>query len=66
MKTKSEIVLECKYGDLTRGIERILELFGLDMNVIDNNLDIGFVTQSDYDSALLNIIDTVLEIKGGK
>ena len=61
MKTKSEIILDNKYYYIMKRIETILELAGLDKNIIEDKLNSGKILQTELDYILLELIDDITE-----
>lgn len=61
MKNRSEIILDNKYYLIMLHIEEILELIGLDRNIIENKLNDNEISQTDLDYILLGLIDEIIE-----
>ena len=61
MKNRSEIILDNKYYLIMKHIEEILELAGLDRNIIENKLNNNEISQTDLDYILLGLIDEIIE-----
>lgn len=61
MKTREEIILDNKYYLIMTHIEKILELIGLDKNIIEDKLNNNEILQTDLDTILLNLIGDVIE-----
>ena len=60
-KTRAEIILDNKYYLIMLHIEEILELSGIDRNIIENKLNNGEILQTELDYKLLTLIDEIIE-----
>lgn len=55
-KTRIENDLDVLYGDIMTQLDHILCLFGLDEDLIENKLNCGKVSQTEFDFALIDLI----------
>lgn len=55
-KTRIELDLDIMYSSIMLELENILELCGLDRNLIEEKLDNSEITQTDLDYYLMDLI----------
>ena len=58
-KTRIENDLDNLYGNIIIKLEDILDLLGLDKNIIDNKLNNSEILQTELDNKLLELIEII-------
>lgn len=58
-KTRIELDLDMKYYKIMKELNYILVMCGLENNFIENSLDKQEILQSELDSALMELIETI-------
>ena len=58
-KTRIENDLDVLYGDIMKNLSYILWLVGLDKDLIENKLNCGKLSQTEFDNALIDLIYTI-------
>lgn len=58
-KTRIENDLDNLYGNIILKLEDILDLLGLDKNIIDNKLNNSEILQTELDNKLMELIEII-------